>query len=210
MRQPPRMATTLLRRLGPADESLVGDLHEEFAAGRSGIWFWRQTIAALACGAIRDVRRFPARAAGAIVTGWAVAAVVFLMGDMIADGLAWMLANWDRQATAYRGREWWPFWLCTTFVTYSGFALSAWVVARIHRRHAAMLLVYVAWNFAALFVTGLATEIVIRRHLIVPSLPHPLYYAISVTLPFYWHSGILLVPITMLLCGMMARRRLVL
>ena len=27
------------------------------------------------------------------------------------------------------------------------------------------------------------------------------------TLPFYWHSGILLIPLTMLLCGTMTARR---
>src|SRR6266545_5743969 len=32
------------------------------------------------------------------------------------------------------------------------------------------------------------------------------FYAVSVTLPFYWHSGILLVPLSMLLCGILAAR----
>jgi hypothetical protein len=45
---PPRLALALLNRFVPDDEPLTGDLIEEFAAGRSRAWFWRQTIAAVA------------------------------------------------------------------------------------------------------------------------------------------------------------------
>lgn len=41
--RPPRLAHALLRHLrGPFHESLEGDLLEEFATGRSGLWFWHQ------------------------------------------------------------------------------------------------------------------------------------------------------------------------
>ena len=48
MNQPPRLALALLNRYVPDDEPIAGDLIEEFAAGRSRAWFWRQTIAAVA------------------------------------------------------------------------------------------------------------------------------------------------------------------
>jgi hypothetical protein len=205
MTQPPALATVLLNRLGPCDESLVGDLHEEFAAGRSRSWFWRQAIAAIACGAATEIRRSPARAGVAITTGWAVVAIVFLLGDRIADGLAGLFWQWHRQ-TAYVDHVWWPFYIGAAVVTYAGFGLSAVIVAWMDRERPAMLIAYVGSVFSVLAITGLVLEILIVRHVIVP-IPHPLFYAVSMTLPFYWHSGILLVPLTTLLCGMIPARR---
>jgi len=51
--QPPRLAVALLNRVVPQEEPLTGDLVEEFAAGRSRAWFWRQAIAAAALTAFR-------------------------------------------------------------------------------------------------------------------------------------------------------------
>jgi hypothetical protein len=48
-RHPPRLARTLLQRCcgGRFHESLEGDLLEEFAAGRSSAWYWRQVACAI-------------------------------------------------------------------------------------------------------------------------------------------------------------------
>jgi len=54
-------------------------------------------------------------------------------------------------------------------------------------------------------VAGLVLEVLIIRYAAIP-LPHPLFYAVFSTLPFLWHSGILLVPLTMLLFGAIAMR----
>jgi hypothetical protein len=51
--RPPRLAVALLTRFVPDEEPLTGDLIEEFAAGRSRAWFWRQTIAAVALAVFR-------------------------------------------------------------------------------------------------------------------------------------------------------------
>ncbi len=58
VRTPPRLATWLLKHLGPAyrRESLVGDLLEEYQLDRSRGWYWRQTVAALFHGAARLMR----------------------------------------------------------------------------------------------------------------------------------------------------------
>ena len=45
---PPRLAIALLRRAFDPDEPLVGDLLEGFARNHSRLWFWRQTLSALA------------------------------------------------------------------------------------------------------------------------------------------------------------------
>ena len=205
MKQPPALARILLNRLGPRDQSLVGDVYEEYAAGRSSGWFWRQVIAAVACAAVVDIRCTPRRTATAVTTGWAVAAAVFLIGDRIADGLAGFFWQWNRQA-AYADDVWWPFYIGALLVTYGGFGLSAVVVARVNRHRPAMLLAYVASTFAVLAVAGLVLEILISRYVAIP-LPHPLFYAVFTTLRFFWYSGILLVPLTMLSCGTVAAGR---
>jgi len=205
MRQPPALATFLLDRLGPRDESLAGDLHEEYAAGRSRAWFWYQAMAAIACGAAADVRRSPSRAGLSIATGWAVVAAVCLLGDRIADGLAGFFWGWHRQ-TAYIDSVWWPFYIGALVVTYGGFGSSAIVVARMNRLRPAMLLAYVASILTVLTVTALVLEVLIRQYVRLP-IPHPFFYVVWTTLPFDWHSGIVLVPLTALLCGTMAARR---
>jgi hypothetical protein len=194
-----------LNRLGPRDPSLVGDLYEEYGAGRSRAWLWRQVIASIAYGAIADIRRARRRTGVAIATGWAVAAAVFLLGDRIAPGLAGFFWGWNQQA-AYADQVWWPFYIGALVVTYAGFGLSAVVVARVNRHRPAMLLACVASTFTVLAIAGLVLEILVVREVAVP-LPHPLFYAVFTTLPFFWHSGILLVPLTMLLCGTMAAGR---
>ena len=48
-RNPPRVATWLLNRLGAGRhrESMAGDLIEQYAHGRSRLWYWRQIAVAL-------------------------------------------------------------------------------------------------------------------------------------------------------------------
>ena len=44
--RPPRLADWLLRRLtsGRRRDSIIGDLHEQYARGRTVFWFWRHTL----------------------------------------------------------------------------------------------------------------------------------------------------------------------
>jgi hypothetical protein len=68
VRQPPRLATAVLNRLAVADQSMTGDLAEEYHAGRSRYWYWRQVLAVIALA----WRRSKARIAG----GLAITAVI--------------------------------------------------------------------------------------------------------------------------------------
>jgi hypothetical protein len=56
--QPPRLASWLLRHLAssPQRESLAGDLIERYHQGQSATWYWRQVLAAILAGVIRDIR----------------------------------------------------------------------------------------------------------------------------------------------------------
>ena len=48
--RPPRLALYLLRALRVDDESLVGDIVEEFGTRRSRLWLWRQVLGAVLAG----------------------------------------------------------------------------------------------------------------------------------------------------------------
>jgi hypothetical protein len=204
MRQPPVLATFLLTRVGLVEEALLGDLYQEWSAGRSTPWFWYQAMAAVAWSAAREIGRRPGRTWAALLVGWAVAGIVFRAGDTIAEAVAGQIWGWHR-AEAYITNSWGPFLVGALLVTYGGFGLSAWIVARLHRRYPAMLIAYVASTFVLLLVTGIVMDVLIRRGTPIPML-HPLFYPVSVTLPYQWHSGIVLVPVTMLLCGALALR----
>ena len=76
MREPPRLATWILKHWTSVDECVLGDLVERYhRGGRSLLWYWRQVFSAIAHDAIRDVGAHPVRAAlsvgiGLVVVWW--------------------------------------------------------------------------------------------------------------------------------------------
>jgi hypothetical protein len=116
-------------------EALVGDLIEEYRHHRSPRWYWRQVVIAIVLHAARDVQLHKLRVIRLVVVGWAVLLALFtLFGDRAADGLANLAFGWTRP-NGYGSHVWWPFQLAAVFVSYAGFGVSAWVVARQDRAH---------------------------------------------------------------------------
>ena len=80
MRNPPRIATWLLRHTH--DESLAGDLVEEYERGRSALWFYGQTVAAVLKSerlpGIRELLREPS-AAMLIFTALAISSAILTL-----------------------------------------------------------------------------------------------------------------------------------
>jgi hypothetical protein len=75
----PRVARWMLEHCTPPgrDEALAGDLLEEFRAGRTAQWYWRQVLSAIAIGWMRDIRNHRALFVfallwSALVPGWLV------------------------------------------------------------------------------------------------------------------------------------------
>ncbi len=204
MRPVPALPTWLLLRFGPPDESFVGDLAEEYTAGRSRAWYWRQVISAIALLSMREIGAHPMRAGMAVAAGWATMLLVFAFGDRVAGNLAAWAFDWDRQI-AYETGVWWPFWIAALVVSYSGFALSAVVVARVHRQRAgAGLVAHAASMFVALMASTVTIEVLSRVWDNRVPVPHTLFYLVSVALPYHWRSGLLLAPVVILFAGLLS------
>ena len=69
--KPPRLARWLLERFGTASRlhSLIGDLAEEYANGRSGAWYWQQALGTVALDFLRALRTHPLSFIVATITG---------------------------------------------------------------------------------------------------------------------------------------------
>jgi hypothetical protein len=137
-RQPPRLATWMLSHLchGLRTDSLIGDLHEQVARGRSAAWYWRQVLFAIGTSARRAVRIHGLSFVAAITTGWAVMYAWYALN-------MWMTAP---HVAAFRfARETLGFasahpllmtiWLFTASTRMGLFAVAGWLCVRLHRAH---------------------------------------------------------------------------
>ena len=84
---PPVVATWLLERLrsDQENESLIGDLMEDYGRGRSNAWYWRQVLAAIVVSSCDEVLAHVVIAIKAMVTGWAA--------QFMLQYVAWGLLN---------------------------------------------------------------------------------------------------------------------
>jgi hypothetical protein len=124
-----RLAMWLLQRFGVLErnESLMGDLAEERANGRSASWFWRQTLAAIGDAVAHDLRAHWLLAMRAIATGWGLWLAWARVMNLLASHRVWIV-----QPLVF-----------FTFLLWPG--IIGWVVARTHRAHqGAMVLAYAA------------------------------------------------------------------
>jgi len=134
----PAIARWLLDRFGipQQNEPLVGDLVEEYGAGRSVLWFWRQVLVAIATTVTRDVRNHKLLAARAIATGWLLWAA---WGQLmhLAEPRIYVSypRGWNRMAY---------FQILFLLMVTVWPVLVGWVVARTHRAQTAMVLVFAA------------------------------------------------------------------
>jgi hypothetical protein len=73
-KQPPAMATWILKHFGcgPNNDTLMGDLAEQYQQKDSAMWYWRQALKAVPISLFREIRAHKLIAARALVTGWGI------------------------------------------------------------------------------------------------------------------------------------------
>jgi hypothetical protein len=79
-KQPPKFATWMLKHFGsgPNNDSVLGDLAEQYLHNGSALWYWRQAMKAIPVSFFREIRAHKALALNALVTGW----VIWFVGAM--------------------------------------------------------------------------------------------------------------------------------
>jgi hypothetical protein len=137
VRQPPRPASWLLERLaGRSDfDPLLGDLAEQFAQGRSGFWYWWQTVGVLGIELLRILRQHGLSFGAAVLVGCALTQL-WMLGSSYA--FQPLYANLP-QVSAHP-------WTAGALLRVAGMQLNAisnsvltfatvWLVIRVHRAH---------------------------------------------------------------------------
>ena len=73
MTQPPRIATWMLKHFGsgPDNDTLLGDLAEQYRRSGSAMWYWRQALKAMPVSFFKEIRGHKWIAASSLLTGWA-------------------------------------------------------------------------------------------------------------------------------------------
>ena len=89
-RTPPRMATALLNQFA-ANDPLAGDIQEEYGAGRSAIWYWRQVLMAVVIALLRRGDWHDLFAAQGMLMQWIMLALVSVCAVFTVKVTAWML-----------------------------------------------------------------------------------------------------------------------
>jgi len=142
----PRAATWLLERLGHDSrfEPLIGDLVEQFEAGRSRGWYWRQTIGALANPVRQGLRTHAASFIVAVLAGCALTWLWQLGCSLAFQSVYVNLADikkhpWTSAALLrLLGIQ------ANMASEYALYFSSAWLVTRVHRAHRRAALVVFA------------------------------------------------------------------
>lgn len=138
----PSVATWLLEHFtcGPGNDSLIGDIFEEYCCGHSRARFWRQALGAIISSLGIEIRANGFLAVRALTIGWAT----LYLGRFLLGSWPDMLSSpFDRRVPqafdplGHNGFIWWIFWIPVT-------AISGWIVGRFHRAHRVMVPIFAA------------------------------------------------------------------
>jgi len=88
MTQPPRIATWMLKHFGsgPDNDTLLGDLAEQYQRNGSAMWYWRQALKAIPVSLFKEIRGHKWIAARALLTGWVVWMICEIMIPPLGRG----------------------------------------------------------------------------------------------------------------------------
>jgi hypothetical protein len=145
---PPRLATWLIEQLGRGSktQSLIGDLSEQYAEGRSASWYWRQILAALAIEFADSAREHGLSFASAVVLAYAAVHVSDIPGPVMRHLLVRMWGfSWQWQ---WHGWARFPLSVALLCLPAGVQLLAGWLVAKVDRHHPRAALTTLAFLLA--------------------------------------------------------------
>jgi len=138
--QPPRLATFLLERVAGSGPILLGDLHEEFSAGRSRWWYWREAIHAMAWAIVGAIRHHPIRLVRALLMLAVVNTVAGVALASFCNSLFHVMPGWIYM----RYQVYMLAWISLSLPIIG---VSTWTMARLHPDvRVPATLVMIAWS----------------------------------------------------------------
>ena len=151
-KQPPRIATWMLKHFGcgPDNDTVLGDLAEQYRHKGSAMWYWRQAMKAIPVSVLREIRAHKPIAARALLMGW----TMWILAGALIFPLAFIGTNvgYSFQPLHLIGSAWsfmwmpvlgvWNFHRSVSFVfgvavllpLFVG-SICGWLLARFHRDH---------------------------------------------------------------------------
>jgi hypothetical protein len=156
----PAVAEWLINHLIPESEAsaIAGDLLEQWRAGRSRLWFWRQLLAAVVICIWRDIQTHKKVAMSGIAIGmvslWGIAALTTV--TLSSFGLLIHAVDWR-----------WPHYIQLFTIAFTYTTASGWIVGRLHHTHRTTAV----FAFFAFVITGFVWQL-------------PLYYAVAPSIFF--------------------------
>jgi len=162
-REPPQIATALLKRLSE-NEALAGDLREAYENGKSRSWYWRQVLTATATSVVQTSRAEPSRTMSAALFGVVCVWIVTIYLPVLPRFDQWLF---ERGVTSwfYTNRIGFSQWAMArgfpaVAISKAGaFALASYGIASIDRRAAVPFALTVALGNLVVFLQyGLASR----------------------------------------------------
>jgi hypothetical protein len=150
---------------------LIGDLTEQFAAGRSGLWYWRQAGGALLLDLHRALRTHALSFVAAVLVGYVLTSLWLFANSLVFGSLYHSLDASRHPLTVNMLMRFMGLRVSQSSITVLVF-ISGWIVTRIHRAHQRAVLMAFVIAVIAQRVTGLTQLIanVINDSQLSPSL----------------------------------------
>ena len=185
MRQPPRIATWMLKHFGsgPDIETLLGDLAEQYQRNGNAMWYWRQALKAIPVSSFKVIRAHKWIAARALLTGWVVWIICKKMIPPLLMGVYYF------RVAAYHV----PYLRIIVIAILIG-ALPGWVIGRSHRSQRTGAVLFFAVSVIFIDLWGFALLIYLRYRIWPRYVPFSRY-----AIPFAIDASASLLGI--LLCG---------
>jgi hypothetical protein len=192
MKAEPKLALRVLKLFASGHDALAGDLLERCRSGKSGFWLWRQVVAGVVTSTRMEWQSDGVGALKAVALGWGAMLVFFFVaGDLLAHSADQTLPRLLSLLGAHHAAELWLDRFRYIPPAVIGVVLSGWIAGR-----------PVLFYAASVLVALIAAITALAWYAVPVAVPHTLFYVVILALPYWWWSGLLIVPALIVLGGL--------